>query len=55
MKVELLKDECGRFEIAVKNHNKPITISTLAKDDVDLETDYLEHDSILLQLMDGRD
>jgi hypothetical protein len=46
MKVELLKDEYGHFEIVVKKHEKIISISIVAKDEFVLDTDYSIPDSI---------
>jgi hypothetical protein len=46
MKVEVLKDEYGPFEIAVKKRKKIIRISTLAEDDFTLDTGYFVPDSI---------
>jgi hypothetical protein len=46
MKVEVIKDEYNRIQIAVEKHKETITISFLAEDDVELETDYLDYDSI---------
>jgi hypothetical protein len=45
MKVELLKDECGRFEIVVKKRNKIIAVSTLVENVASLETYYVVSDS----------
>jgi len=46
MKVELLKDEYGHFEIVVKKRKEIIPISTVAEDEFMLGTDYLILDSI---------
>ena len=48
MKVKILKDEDNQIRIAVKKHKETIIISFLAEDDVALETNYLDIDSLEL-------
>jgi len=46
MKVDVSRNKRGHIQITVKRHKKIISISTLEEDDVALETDYQEFDSV---------